>query len=221
MANVDIYEAMSTQRAVRRLKTDPIPDEVLQRILLAATWAPSGGNAQPWRVVVVGDEVKRAKLGDLYRPQWKRYEAGARSAIEHLRGDALARQERALDAAIHLGEHFGEAPLILVFCFNPGNMAITDAGLNRPTVVGGGSVYPAVQNAMLACRVEGVGCTLTTLLCFCEDEVKTLLDIPEDWYTCAFVPLGFPVRGGYGPTHRRPVAKLAYVDAWGNAAIGS
>ncbi len=123
----------------------------------------------------------------------------------------------ALGAAIHLGEHFGEAPVILVFCFNPDNMAITDAHLNRPTVVGGGSVYPAVQNAMLACRVEGVGCTLTTLLCFCEDEVKALLDIPEDWYTCAFVPIGFPVLGGYGPTHRRSVSKLAYFDAWGNA----
>ncbi|MCZ6853641.1 MAG: nitroreductase family protein [Gammaproteobacteria bacterium] len=217
MTNIDIYEAMSTQRAVRRLKPDPIPDVVLSRILQAATWAPSGGNAQPWRVIVVKDDALRAKLGDLYRPQWKKYEAGARKRIEHLTDDALARQERALDAAIHLGEHFGEAPLILVFCFNPDNMAITDAGLNRPTVVGGGSVYPAVQNALLACRVEGVGCTLTTLLCFCEDEVKTLLDIPADWYTCAFVPIGFPVLGGYGPTHRRSVAKLAFVDTWGNA----
>lgn len=217
MVNVDIYEAMRTQRAVRRLKLDPIPEAVLQRILQAATWAPSGGNAQPWRVIVVRDVAKRAKLGDLYRPQWKRYEAGARKAIEHLTGEALARQERALGAAIHLGEHFGEAPAILVFCFNPDNMAITDAHLNRPTVVGGGSVYPAVQNAMLACRVEGVGCTLTTLLCFCEDEVKALLDIPEDWYTCAFVPIGYPVLGGYGLTYRRSVSKLAYFDAWGNA----
>ena len=107
--------------------------------------------------------------------------------------------------------------MILVFCFNPDNMAITDAHLNRPTVVGGGSVYPAVQNAMLACRVEGVGCTLTTLLCFCEGEVKALLDIPEDWYTCAFVPIGYPVLGGYGPTYRRSVSTLAYFDAWGNA----
>ncbi len=217
MANIDIYEAMSTQRAVRRLRSDPIPEEVLQRILLAASWAPSGGNAQPWRVIVVKDEVTRAKLGDLYRPQWQQYEAGARKRIEHLSDDALARQERALNAAIHLGEHFGEAPLILVFCFNPGNMAITDAGLDRPTVVGGGSVYPAVQNAMLACRVEGIGCTLTTLLCLCEEEVKTLLDVPANWYTCAFLPIGFPVLGGYGPIHRRPVAKLAYVDTWGNS----
>jgi nitroreductase len=212
-----LYEAMRTQRAVRRLKSEPIADEVLQRILQAATWAPSGANNQPWRVIVVRDAEKRAALGELYGPLWKQYEEGARNNIAHLTGDALNRQERALDAAIHLGDHFGAAPVILVFCFDPGRMAITDAGLERPSVVGGGSLYPAVQNALLACRVEGVGCTLTTLLCFREAEVKALLEIPDDWYTCAHVPLGYPERGGYGPTRRRPVAQLAFADSWGTA----
>ncbi|MDH3644209.1 MAG: nitroreductase family protein [Gammaproteobacteria bacterium] len=213
--SMDIYEAMSTLRAVRRLKTDPIPDDVLQRILQAAAWAPSGGNVQPWRVVVVRDPGKRAALGDLYRPEWEKYSAGARSNLEHLQGDALARQQRMLAAADRLGEHLGDAPVTLVFCFNPDRMAITDADLGRPAVVGGGSVYPAVQNAMLACRVEGIGCTLTTLLCFREPEVKALLDIPEDWYTCAFVPIGYPIGGGHGPISRRPVSKLAFADGWG------
>jgi nitroreductase len=122
-----------------------------------------------------------------------------------------------LDAADHLGENMADAPVILVFCFNPGRMAITDADLDRPTVVGGGSVYPAVQNAMLACRAEGVGCTLTTLLCYEETAVKSLLGIPEDWYTCAFLPIGYPQLGGHGPISRRPVEKLAFADTWGVA----
>lgn len=210
-----IYEAMSTLRAVRRLKPDPIDETVLQRVLQAAAWAPSGGNVQPWRVMVVLDADKRQALGDLYRPQWGTYSVGARKNLARLSGEALAKQERMLAAADHLGEHLGSAPAILVFCFNPNNMAITDAKLPRPSVVGGGSVYPAVQNAMLACRTENLGCTLTTLLCFDEDEVKQLLEIPEDWYTCAVMPIGYAVGKGHGPISRRPVAKLAYRDSWG------
>lgn len=212
---MEIYAAMSTLRAVRRLRPDPIPSDVLQRILQAAAWAPSGGNVQPWRVVVVRDVDKRSALGDLYRPEWAKYSAGVRASLQQLEGDARAKQERMLIAADRLGNQFGEAPVILVFCFNPQRMAITDADLGRPAVVGGGSVYPAVQNAMLACRAEGVGCTLTTLLCFRESEVKALLGVPQDWYTCAFVPIGYPEGGGHGPISRRPVAKLAFADEWG------
>ncbi len=213
--STDLYDAMSTLRAVRRLRTDPIPDDVLQRILQAAAWAPSGGNVQPWRVIVVRDQAKRAALGDLYRTEWARYSEGARRALDGLSGDARARRERMLAAADHLGEHLGEAPVVLVFCFNPDAMAITDADLGRPSVVGGGSVYPAVQNAMLACRAEGIGCTLTTLLCYREEEVRRLLEIADDWYTCGFVPLGYPALRGHGPISRRPVDKLAFGDTWG------
>lgn len=215
--SVDLYEAMSTLRAVRRLRSEPLPEDVLSRILQAAAWAPSGGNAQPWRVVVVRDPDKRRGLGDLYRPQWAKYRVGAAQGVARLEGTAQAKQQRMLDAADHLGENMADAPVILVFCFNPGRMAITDADLDRPTVVGGGSVYPAVQNAMLACRAEGVGCTLTTLLCYEESAVKSLLGIPEDWYTCAFLPIGYPQLGGHGPISRRPVEKLAYADTWGVA----
>jgi len=214
---MELYDAMSTLRAVRRLRPDPLPDEVLERILTAATWAPSGGNVQPWRVVVVRDPALRAAIGDLYRPEWARYSRGARTALERMEGDARARQARMLAAADYLGEHMGEAPVILVFCFNPVHMAITDSDLGRPSVVGGGSVYPAVQNAMLACRAEGVGCTLTTLLCYREAEIKELLGIPSDWFTCAFMPIGYPVLGGHGPISRRPVSKLAFADRWGAA----
>jgi nitroreductase len=212
-----LYEAMSTLRAVRRLRPDPIPEDVLERILQAAAWAPSGGNVQPWRVVVVQDPTPRGRLGELYRVEWAKYGAGARRALDGMSGEARQKQERMLAAADYLGEHMADAPAILVFCFNPRNMAITDADLGRPSVVGGGSVYPAVQNAMLACRAEGIGCTLTTLLCYQEEAVRSALKIPEDWYTCAFVPIGYPQGGGHGPISRRPVAKLCFRDEWGSA----
>ncbi len=211
-----LQELMQTQRAVRRLRPDPLPAEVLTRILQAGAWAPSGGNVQPWRLVVVKAPAIRQQIGDLYRPQWAKYSAGSRKHLDRLDGEARGRQARMLDAADHLGEHLGEAPVILVFCFNPNLMAITDADFGRASVVGGGSVYPAVQNVMLAARAEGVGCVLTTLLCFEEVAMKQLLGIPDDWHTCGVVPLGYPERGGYGPTSRRPVSKLVFGDRWGS-----
>ena len=94
-------------------------------------------------------------------------------------------------------------------------MAITDVKLDRVSVVGGGSIYPAVQNAMLACVAEGLGCTLTTLHCLREDEVKTLLGIPDGWATAALVPIGYPVGKGHGPITRQPPAQLAYRNTFG------
>ena len=212
---MSVYDAMSTLRAVRRLRPDPIPEDVLHRILQAAAWAPSGGNVQPWRIVAVRDEETRKAIGDLYRPQWQTYGENARKGLAQLEGEAHTKRAKMLDACDHLGEHMGEAPVILVFCFNPDFMAITDADLGRPSVVGGGSVYPALQNAMLACVEEGIGCTLTTLLCYDESEMKALLDLPDDWYTCAVMPIGYPVRGGHGPISRRPVEKLCFADRFG------
>jgi nitroreductase len=215
MDEIGVYEAMSTLRAVRRLRPDPIPDAALERVLAAASWAPTGGNVQPWRVVVVrAVEAKRA-LGALYAARWAAYSdqhmAGLANAPEALR----AKNERMLDAGNYLAEPFHEAPAVLVFCFNPKAMAITDAKQGRISVVGGGSIYPAVQNALLACRAEGLGCVLTTLLCEVEPEVRQLLAIPDPWYTAAVVPIGYPVRRGHGPISRRPVAKLAFAERWG------
>ena len=210
-----IYDAMSTLRAVRRLRDDPIPDDVLERVLQAAAWAPSGGNVQPWRAVVVRDAETRQAIGDLYRPQWQRYAQGFEARMANLEGEVRAKQERMLKAANHLGAHMGSAPVLLVFCFNPKLMAITDADLDRPSVVGGGSVYPAIENLMLACVAEGLGCTLTTLLCYEESAMKALLAIPDDWYTCAVVPIGYPQGRGHGPITRRTVAQQCYADQFG------
>ena len=211
---MDLYEVMNSLRAIRRLRADPIDAAILERIYQAATWAPTGGNVQPWRLVTVTDPTKKQALQALYAPRWKDYSASYRGRIEHLGEEAKARAERTLDAGDHLAANLGQVPVIAVFCFNPSIMAITDSEQPRTTVVGGGSVYPAVQNLLLACRNEGVGCVLTTLLCMDEPAVKELLGMPEDWYTCAHIPMGYPVGGGYGPINRRPIEKMVFENTW-------
>jgi len=215
MTEIGLFEAMRTTRAVRRLRPDPVPDDVLRRVIEAATWAPSGGNRQPWRIIAVRNADTKLRLRDLYKGPWERYVSGQRKAFAALPEDARARGERMLRAADHLAEHLHEAPVILVFVFNPTLLAITDLNLGRPSIVGGASVYPAVENLLLACRAEGLGCVLTTLLCLAEAEIRSLLALPEPWATCAFVPIGYPTGKGHGPVSRRPVAEMAYLDRWG------
>ena len=217
MAEMGVYEAMRTLRAVRRLKPDPIPDDVLYRVLEAATWAPTGGNQQPWRIIAVKDREKKNRLGQWYAERWSAFSKLYRSALPaDMAQDARARMLRTIAAGDYLAQHFGETPLIAMFCFNPKQMAITDAKQNRPSVVGGGSVYPSVENFLIACRAEGLGCVLTTLLCEVEPQVKELLAIPEGWGTAATIPVGYPVGRGHGPLIRRPVRDLAYLDTWGS-----
>ena len=211
---VGLYEAMSSCRAVRRLRPDPIPGAVLRRVIEAATWAPTGGNVQPWRLVAVKDPALKRGLGELYSTVWKGYADQSRAGLDAIPAGLRAGIERTLAAGDYLGQHFAEAPVILVFCFNPERMAITDADQPRPSVVGGESVYPSVQNLLLACRAEGLGCVLTTLLCMCEPAVRELLEIPEPWATAATVPVGYPVLRGHGPLRRRPVEQLTYLDTW-------
>jgi len=217
MAEIGVYEAMRTLRAVRRLKPDPIPAEVLHRVLEAATWAPTGGNRQPWRIIAVKDREKKARLGVLYRRVWAGFAKMYRKRLEALPEAARQKMEKMMNAGEYLAEHFGEAPVICIFCFNPQDMAITDAKLDRVSVVGGGSVYTAVENLLLACRAEGLGCVLTTLLCECEPEVRDLLNIPQPWGTAAAIPIGYPMLRGHGPITRRSVEELTFTDTWGQA----
>lgn len=221
MAEIELREAMRTLRAVRRLKPDPIPEDALTRVLEAASWAPTGGNTQPWRVIVVRDRAKMAELGRLYAAGWYAYAKGHRALIADAPESVRAATERMIGAGDYLADHFAQTPALLVFCFNPKAMAITDAKLDRISVVGGASIYTAVQNALLACRAEGLGCVLTTLLCQCEEEVRRLLEIPAPWGTAAAIPIGYPVLRGHGPISRRPVEKLAFVDTWGSAYSGT
>lgn len=213
----DLYECMSTLRAVRRLRPDPIPADVLQRVLQAGCWSPTGGNQQPWRVVVVQDEAGKTGLQEIYKPIWDSYAVGFMKRHDDSPADERAKWQRVADAGNYLADNLSSAPALLVFCANPAMMAITDAKLDRPSMVGGGSVYPAVQNVMLACVAEGLGCTLTTLHCQNEPAVKTLLDVPDEWATVALVPIGYPVGGGHGPITRKPPADMAYANRFGTA----
>lgn len=219
-AGFDLYEAASTARAVRRLQPDPIPEPTLRRVLRAATWAPSGGNLQPWHVIAVRDPARKKGLAELYRGLWFAYAASRRAVLAKLPDAMQVPAEKALDAGDHLADHMQEVPVIAAFCFHPERLTITDTDLGRPSVVGGASLYPAVQNLLLACRAEGLGSVLTTLLCSREKEVRALLEIPEPWATCAFVPIGWPVGGGHGPLARRPVEQVAFADRFGQPLFG-
>jgi nitroreductase/alkylhydroperoxidase family enzyme len=220
-AGIDLYEAASTTRAVRRLRPDPIPEPVLRRVLQAATWGPSGGNLQPWHVIAVRDPGRRKGLAELYRGLWSDYAAPRRALLARLPEAMRTPAEKALASGDHLAAHLHEAPVVATFCFHPERLTITDAELGRPSVVGGASLYPAVQNLLLACRAEGLGCVLTTLLCSREKEVRQLLEIPEPWATCAFVPIGWPLGGGHGPLSRRPVEQVVFADRFGQALFAS
>ena len=214
MAAIELYDAMSTLRAVRRLRPDPIPHDVLRRVLQAATWAPSGGNRQAWRVITVKDPVRKQRLGELYKKIATPFIQSYTTRFAALPEAERVKAEKMVRSGLYLAEHFGEAPVLCIFCFHPDGLAVTDAELGRVSVVGGGSIYPAVQNFLLACRAEGLGCTLTTLLCKAEPEVQELLKIPQPWGTAAAVPIGYPQFRGHGPISRRPVEEMAFVDSW-------
>jgi nitroreductase len=213
-AGIDLFEAMSTLRSVRRLRSDPVPDDLLRKVLTAATWAPNGGNRQPWRFLVVRNAETKRTLRDLYLPHWTTYENAHRPAVAKLPEPERSRMEKTFATARHLAEHIHEAPVIVVVCVHLPDLAITDAKLGRPSVVGGGSIYPAVQNLLLACRAYGLGATLTTLLCIEEPKVKELLAIPENWATAAYLPIGYPQGRGHGPLTRKPIDKVSFLDRW-------
>ena len=212
---MELYDAMSTLRAVRRLKSDPIPDDVLDRVLTAATWAPTGGNHQAWRIIAVQDPAKKRALADLYKPHWLNYVPAYEAALNGAPKNVAEKSRRTLTAGTYLAEHLHEVPVICVFCFSLEGITVTDQGLNRQSVVGGGSIYPAAQNLLLAARSEGLGCVLTTLLCVEEPAVKELLGLPDDWFTAAAIPLGYPVGGGHGPITRKPIDKMVFRDGFG------
>ncbi len=202
---MEIFEAMSTQRAMRRLKTDPVSDAVIRQILALTICAPSGGNRQGWSFVIVRDAAKRARLGELYREAWGElmkapYYAAASAAPPD------SSEGRMVASARHLAEHLGEAPVLMLACIalDPGT---------RPTVTTGASIYPAVQNFMLAARALGLGTCLTTIHKYRDAQVKELLGIPADVETAALIPLGYPL-GKFGRPPRRPVTEVAHWDGW-------
>lgn len=205
---MDISEALYTTRAMRRVRPDPIPVDVQAAILDAAIRAPSGGNTQNWRFLLVDEPEVKAALGPIYRDSMSQLWATIykdRIAAAHATPDdpesvATLRMQR---SAQHLADHFEGYPLLL-FGFV----------LFDPT---GGSIYPAVWSAMLAARAHGVGSALTSVMgVFHRDEVLELLGVPaaEGWINACCVTFGYPT-GRWGVAERRPVQEVSYRNRWG------
>jgi nitroreductase len=214
---VDLYEAMRCAPTSRSFKPDPVPREILVRALDAARFAPSGGNRQGWRVLVVEDPERRRALRDLYLPHWRAYleQTGAAAMLAAPASFDIARV-RGVQRADEYAQHLDEVPLHLVVGVRLEDLAVTDARLPRLSIVGGASVYPFVQNLLLGLRAEGLGAALTTLLVPAEAEVKRLLEIPEGIALAAHIGVGY--RADPWPTRlaRRPVEEFAFAERYGD-----
>ena len=218
-----MLEAIHSARAIRRFKPDPVPETVLTEILDAAIRAPSAGNAQNWVFLVVRDAERRRQLGAIYRKASDIASAmyAARGRPPHLTEEQF---RRLMSSGSFLWDHLAEAPVILVPCQTQPKIPPPEAlpadvrarHLDEQRYVErirGASIYPAVQNVILACRAFGLGTTITTNHIRCEAEVKAVLGVPEDVHTFALMPIGYPL-DAFGPVVRRPVAEVAYADHW-------
>ena len=199
----DLFDIMRSTRSMRRLKPDPIPDALLRQVLEAGSFAANGGNMQSWRFLVIRDPAVKAAAGQWYRKAWHeivgpRYRSGGPAP-----GTTPEGFERMLNAAEYLADHFHEAPVWIVPCA-PGARS------------SGASVFPAVQNMLLACRALGLGATLTTLYLGFEKETEAALGLPEGVHSYAIIPVGFPL-GKFGPVRRAPLENVVYADKWGQA----
>jgi nitroreductase len=210
-----LIDGLMTTRAMRRLKSDPISDGDLWTILAAANQAPSGGNIQPWQFMMITDAVIKVQLGGLYRECYDRYEAAMLPTRQAPATEAAAAAwERTVSASRHLAEHFHEAPAIAVVLAADIDLTITDA--HGPLDIGSilGSVFPAVQNLMLAARALGIGSALTTVLRIEQNKTRAILNVPDRWQVVAAIPLGYPV-GKFGVAPRKPIAKVTHWNQFG------
>jgi len=204
---MDLIEAMKSVGTCRSFRAEPVPDVVLWKAIDAARFGPQGGNRQPVRFVIVSDAEPKRRLGELYLEQWKPYVR--RLAEEAAKAPALRASPRG-GPADAFAQAFGQHPAIVVVCAHLESLLATDSELGRLSIVGGASVYPIVQNFMLALRDQGVASALTTLLCAREPEVRDLLGIPEDYATACHIAVGYPARSFPRHLSRRPVEELAF-----------
>lgn len=203
---MDLYEALYTTRAMRRVAPDPVPDQVAAAMLDAAVRAPSGGNSQNWRFLVVRDSRVRQELGPLYRSAWEQLQgtvyAGRRQRAEAAGDEATL---AVLRSSQWLADNFEQVPMWVLFFSR-----------NDPS---GASIYPAVWNAMLAARGHGVGTCLTTILGVFESAATfEVLGVPTDkgWQLSAAVSCGYPL-GRWGVAERAPVEQVAFAERWGES----
>jgi nitroreductase len=213
---MDLYEAMRCAPTSRRFTEEPVEPAALRRALDSARFAPSGGNRQGWRVVVVRDAERRRAIRDLYLPHWRRYMAltgGAKMLADPAAVDPT--RVRMLRGADEYAERLDEVPLHLIVCVRLADLAVTDAALPRQSIVGGASVYPFVQNLLLALRAEGLGAAMTTLLVPAEAEVKQLLGLPDDLALAAHVGVGHRADPWPKRLARNPVEEFAFAERYG------
>ena len=206
--DIGLFEALHTMRAMRRLKPDPVPDALIRRIIAAGLGAPSGGDVQHWRFIVVKDAAIKQQLQAVYKKALDqvltRYESNPPPP-----GKTEQQKQRMLRAVVYLTEHFHEAPVLIVGCL-VGDFA---ASIGLPKM-SGASIYPAIQNMLLAARGLGLGATLTTRHLLYEDEVKRILELPDNAETFAILPIGYPV-GKFGPVSRLGLEEVTFQDRWG------
>jgi nitroreductase len=205
---VGLLEGLTSTRAIRRYRDEPVPPEALRAILFAATRAPSGSNRQPFRMIVLTDGPNAAEAKRLIAASARRIWTGKREADRYDSGSGAvvdspkARTARAMDEYV---EHFERVPVLILPCL---------VRYRAATPFEGGSVYPACQNLLLAARALGYGGVITGFHFSAEAELRELLAIPENVFVAATITLGKP-RGGHGPVRRRPMAELVYDDTWG------
>jgi nitroreductase len=211
----ELYDALMTTRMMRRFSPEPVDDETVQAILAAAVQAPSGGNIQPYQFLVVTDPEKKERIGELYRKGWERYEPVMNRLTPPPKNEQAAAQKARNDAAAtYLADNIASSP-VLVFVLVPKiSMAVEDEQGVMDVGPVYASVYPAVENLVLACRAFGLGTCLTTLHRIYEDEIRELLEIPERYEVVVLLPIGHPT-GRFGTAARRPAASLTSWDTFG------
>jgi nitroreductase len=210
-----LFETIHTMRAMRRLKPDPVPDALIAKVLEAGVCAPSGQNTQRWAFLVVTDAEGKRFFGERY-DYWMRNRFG--KFIETL--DDTTRDGRMGKAAMHLSEHMHEVP-VLLFCCGKRDwpFAVPEdkrVGLAPPSH---GSIYPCVQNILLACRGLGLGASLTTMHQMFEPEMHEYFGIPHDYGVVAVIPIGYPL-GKFGAVSREPAITKTHFNRWGQARAG-
>jgi nitroreductase len=212
---VDLYEALMTTRAMRRYSDEPVTDEEIERILAAAVQAPSGGNIQPYQFLVVTDPERRRAIGEIYRRAYDRYEPAVLKLIPPFKDEAAQRQhKRSWAASRHLAETIGDAPAMVLVLMPRISMTVTDELGDMDVGSPYASVYPAVENLILAARSMGIGTVLTTVYRIHEDEVRAVCNIPERYEIAALLPLGRPT-GSWGVAPRRPARTLTSWNEFG------
>ncbi|MCP5147863.1 MAG: nitroreductase family protein [Pseudomonadales bacterium] len=214
---MELYEVMRSTFACREFTGEPIPEDVLHRIIDNARFAPSGGNRQGWRIINVTDAVRKQRLAELSLPTATRYllqVAAGESPLNTIHPSAVTEEQVAqAEAPEWLVAHIRNAPTLLVITVDLSLIASMDKDLDRIGLVSGGSIYPLAWNILLAARNEGYGGTMTTWGVAEEPEVKALLDIPEAWAVAAIMPLGKPQKQ-LTRLKRKPVEEILVTNSW-------